>query len=353
VPLGQLVGTLAGWAVAWIVLVAREGAAFPVADVGWGSGPVAIAALTAVVGVVAVGGPHLLARRAVGVAVAVVMVLVVVRPWPAVLRPPGAWPPDDWLVVGCDVGQGDAFVLRSGPASAVVVDTGPEPRAVDACLDRLGVTQVPLVVLSHFHADHVDGLAGVLEGRAIGEVLVSPTADGSVPTTVREAAAGVSVVGAAYGETRQVGDVRLQVVWPTGPAPPPIGEAEGGAGGEESAANDTSVVLLAEVGGLRVLLTGDIEPPAQASLARDLVGLEIDVLKVPHHGSRYQDADWLSSLGADVALISAGEDNDYGHPAASTVDLLGRAGAEVVSTHRDGGLAVVAGDDGPVVETAE
>ena len=69
-------------------------------------------------------------------------------------------------MVACDVGQGDGLVLNTGaPHSAVVVDAGPDPRPMDRCLDGLGVHGVPLVVLTHFHADHVDGLPGVLDGR--------------------------------------------------------------------------------------------------------------------------------------------------------------------------------------------
>ena len=69
-------------------------------------------------------------------------------------------------MVACDVGQGDGLVLNAGPARAVVVDAGPDPAAMDGCLRRLGVERVPLVVLTHFHADHVDGLDGVLRGRS-------------------------------------------------------------------------------------------------------------------------------------------------------------------------------------------
>ena len=81
------------------------------------------------------------------------------------------------MFAACDVGQGDALVLRAGPGSAVVVDAGPDPRAVDGCLRRLGVERVPLLVLTHFHADHVDGLAGVLRRRDVGEVEVTRLAD--------------------------------------------------------------------------------------------------------------------------------------------------------------------------------
>jgi competence protein ComEC len=139
--------------------------------------------------------------------------------------------------------------------------------------------------------------------------------------------------------------VTLQTVWPR----PGAGPTDPG----ESAPNNASVVLVAEVAGLRVLLTGDVEPSAQAALARDLSGLRVDVLKVPHHGSRHQDLDWLTSLGARLALVSVGEDNDYGHPAPDLLAALSATGAsvwrtdvsgDVVVVVRDGELGVVARD---------
>ncbi|HZP51117.1 MBL fold metallo-hydrolase, partial [Actinocrinis sp.] len=65
-----------------------------------------------------------------------------------------AWPPRDWSMAVCDVGQGDALLLHTGPASAIAVDTGPEPAREDACLRRFGITNLPLVILTHFHEDH-------------------------------------------------------------------------------------------------------------------------------------------------------------------------------------------------------
>ena len=104
------------------------------------------------------------------------------------------------------------------------------------------------------------------------------------------------------------------------------------------------MVLVAEVAGVRILLTGDVEPSAQAALARDLAGLQVDVLKVPHHGSRHQDLDWLTSLGAPVALVSVGEDNDYGHPAPELLAALSAAGARVWRTDSSGDVVVVVTD---------
>jgi competence protein ComEC len=113
--------------------------------------------------------------------------------------------------------------------------------------------------------------------------------------------------------------------------------------------NNASVVLLVQVRGVRVLLTGDVEPEAQAALARAWPGLTVDVLKIPHHGSRFQDLGFLSGLHARVAVASVGADNDYGHPSAEVLDPLADAGARVLRTDRDGTVVVVAGDPPRVV----
>jgi competence protein ComEC len=68
------------------------------------------------------------------------------------------------------------------------------------------------------------------------------------------------------------------------------------------------------------------------------------VLKVPHHGSRYQDPDLLGSLGARLAVVSVGRDNDYGHPSAPTLSLLRRSGMRVERTDEDGDVAVTVRD---------
>ena len=333
--LGRLAGTGAAWCVAWIILVARWGAGLPAAAIGWASGAGSIALLSVLSVAIALAAPWVLRRRWAGIGCcALLVVAVLVRP------PTPGWPPRGWLMVACDVGQGDALVLHAGPGRAVVVDAGPDPGALGLCLDRLDVEAVPLVVLTHFHADHVDGLTGVLTGHPVGKLettrLLEP------PAGVQEVAGAVEQHGvpsepAPYALTRTVGDVTLQVLWPLADAPT-SGASDG------STVNDASVVLLAEIRGVRLLLTGDIEPSAQAAIARTLPGLQVDVLKVPHHGSRYQDLGFLTSLGASIDLISVGADNDYGHPAASTIDALAATGALVRRTDESGDLAVVLRD---------
>jgi competence protein ComEC len=105
-------------------------------------------------------------------------------------------------------------------------------------------------------------------------------------------------------------------------------------------------VLRANVGGVSVLLTGDIEHEAQRSLlGRPEIAakLPVDVLKVPHHGSAKQEPAFLLGTGARFALICVGMGNDYGHPAASTLDLLAAAGMAVARTDLDGAAAVTGG----------
>jgi competence protein ComEC len=342
-PAGHLLGWCAAPCAAWIIAVAHWCAHLRTAAVGWGTGAVALVVLTLVCAAVAALLPRVLRRPSLGLGCTALLVVGVLVPMPT----PG-WPPDDWVFVACDVGQGDGLVLNAGPHTAVVVDAGPVPALMDRCLDRLGVDQVPLLVLTHFHADHVDGLPGVLAGRAVGEIDVTSRADplANVEDVLAESAGRAAVRVPAYGETRQVGQLTVQVL---GPVPGTVSHDSGE--GDGSGPNNASVVLLVTVQGVRLLLAGDVEPDAQRALARAWPGLQVDVLKVPHHGSRYQDLAWLLGLGARVAIVSVGADNDYGHPSAETLAPLEAAGLTVLRTDLDGDIAVIARDGGLRVDT--
>jgi competence protein ComEC len=275
-----------------------------------------------------------------------VTVIVVV-----LLRPPGlaGWPPHGWVMVVCDVGQGDGLVLNAGGGTGVVVDTGPDPALMDSCLDGLGIKTVALVVLTHFHADHVDGLPGVLEGRSVSEVEVGPLPDPAVQVADVlgwTSDAGVPVTMAAYGETRRIGDLQWTVIAPVPGFDPTTESVPDG-----SPPNNASLVLLVQAKGLRMLLTGDVEPPAQRALLASGVDVHVDVLKVPHHGSSHQDPDFITATGADLAVLSVGIDNDYGHPAAETLALLDGLDAVICRTDQDGSVAVVETPAGLAVRT--
>ncbi|MEW2116070.1 ComEC/Rec2 family competence protein [Streptomyces sp. NPDC005474] len=325
----------ASWPAGWIVDIARTGAALPGGGIDWpGSWTGALLLGLCMVLVVFVGA-RLLKHPWWCAACGVLLLLVVVRPAP-LTRVITGWPPPGWRYAMCDVGQGDATVLAAGEGTGVVVDAGPDPVLVDHCLRDLGITKVPLVILTHFHADHVAGLPGVLRGRSVGAIETTgfEEPEDQAEFVLREAAARrIPVTRAVAGERRRTGDLDWEVLWPQ-PAPAP--EPEG--------ANDASVTLLVRSAGLRLLLLGDLEPPAQRALLSSPAAESVravDVLKVAHHGSAYQDPDLIRAAAPRLALISCGADNTYGHPAPSTVAALRDGGAVVLRTDEDGALAVV------------
>jgi len=339
---GRLLGTVASWFAAWLLSVASHGAAMPGAAITWGADVVSLTVLTVLCVLLAVLLPAVLRRRGWALAAGAVLTAFLLGFPGSIWSLPGSWPPPDWVMVACDVGQGDGLALSVAPHTAIVVDTGPDPVLEERCLDRLGVRQIPLLVLTHFHADHVDGLSGALHGRRVAEIETTGVLDPPEGVrSVREAAAGAAVPIrlAPYGSTRSYAGLTLQVLYPN------LDHTVPGAG-DGSSANNASVVLLVRSHGLRLLLCGDVEPPGQEQIAATWPGLRVDVLKVPHHGSRYQDPAWIDSLGARVAVVSVGKNNDYGHPAASTIDLLQRAGMPIARTDQDGGVAVVADGQG-------
>ncbi|MGW7430333.1 ComEC/Rec2 family competence protein [Streptomyces sp. NPDC054861] len=332
----ELVARVAAWPAEWVATVARAGAALPGAEMEWPGGWWGGLFLAAVGALVVLGARKLPYRRGIGAGCAVLLLLAVVRPAPLTRLVTG-WPPPDWAFAMCQVGQGDATVLAAGGDTAVVVDAGPDPALVDRCLRDLGVRRVPLIVLTHFHADHVAGLAGVLRGRSVGAIQTTgldepPGQAAAVRRTA--AAAGIPLVRATPGERRRLGPLEWQVLWPR--------SVPGAVGAEESGPNDASVTLLVRTaGGLTLLLLGDLEPPAQRGLVRARPDLpRVDVLKVAHHGSAHQDPGLIRAVRPRLALVSTGSGNPYGHPSPRTVDALRAGGARVLRTDRDGAIAV-------------
>lgn len=254
------------------------------------------------------------------------------------------WVPSNWQIVSCDVGQGDATVIQVSKHQAIVVDVGGDPDLINKCLTQLQIKKIPLLLLTHFHADHVVGLPGALAGREVGEIRISPLADPPLTTkfvykVLVEYKKSATVL--AFPDYLKIGEVELFCIWPK--AKP-----------DESSntPNNASVSVVIKSGQVSLLLPGDIEEPAQEAILKLVGDLHSNIVKVPHHGSRNQSTNFARRVNADIAIVSVGKNNEYGHPAPETVFLYESTGARVIRTDQHGSV-VISSDGNRLKLTAE
>lgn len=224
----------------------------------------------------------------------------------------------------CDVGQGDSTVLRVSQDSAIVFDVGPDPALERRCLKDLGVRTIAALFITHFHADHVEGIDGL---TAVPEAVFTTSLHEPAVEYLRvqQALTPRRMQDVQQGDVISVGDARVQVLWPD-------------VRNSSNDPNHSSLVLDVQTQALHVLITGDADPAAQASIA--LPVRTYAILKMPHHGSKYQDPTFVSRANPAMVLISVGEGNDYGHPSADAVAAVRATGAQVLRTDLDGAIAV-------------
>lgn len=335
-PVAAVLGWLVWLPSWWIAFVATSVAGLPGVRVPWVAG---IPGVILLVGLTAVALVAVLARKRTRLrrlsAAAVVIALVGGYGGVLVGSLGGVRNalPTNWTVAACDVGQGDAIVVRDHTSFALV-DLGPEPEPLERCLNGLGVTRLDLVVLTHFDLDHVGGVEAVAE-RA-DTVLVGPHdrpgAD-RVVASFREGGAKIVVV--SRGDSGVLGSTPWRVWWP-----PPQTALRG---------NEASVVV-SFGGAVSAVLLGDLPESSQAGLlALESSGVGIPeaepyaIVKFAHHGSADQSKLLYARVGASLALISVGAGNRYGHPRQSALDILASLGCAVARTDRSG-LIVVAPD---------
>ncbi|HMM32182.1 MAG TPA: ComEC/Rec2 family competence protein [Clostridia bacterium] len=250
-----------------------------------------------------------------------------------------------------DVGQGDSIFLRSPTGKTMLVDAGEagEFETIDAFLKTLGVTKLDVVVATHPHSDHIGAMYKVIRAYEIGTFYMPDIAH-TTSTFEKMLDAleekDVSVKRAeASGETYLPwsNDVTVRILSPIE-----------GNDADADDLNDWSVVLHISFGNSSILLTGDAEKAAEARILETYPEevLRATVLKAGHHGSSTSSSDaFLDAVNPEIAVISCGEGNDYGHPHAETLERYASRGMEVYRTDLGGTLHLIFTAQGVSVET--
>jgi competence protein ComEC len=327
-PVGHFIAQLAWLPSAWIAGVAHFFAVLPAGSIPWLPGAVGVfslAALTVLVLVMVIGVGRRRRVAAIGLVLALVCTVGVFS-GNAVRTQLSR--PSDWQIAACDIGQGDAVLVRS-LGQVALIDTGPDPALLSKCLSELGIQRIDLLILSHYDLDHVGGTSAVL-GRVTHAMVGPPDTAQGKKIGADLAKSGATVEQVSRGLHGQLGELNWQVLWPRNPL---AGTAPG---------NDASLTVHftpnagCASGCLSSLFLGDLGNEPQLLMAASNHIVHVDVVKVAHHGSADQHEELYQQLSATVGLISVGLGNDYGHPTDKLLGMLKRAGTLATRTDREG-----------------
>jgi len=255
----------------------------------------------------------------------------------------------EYTLVNCDVGQGDALVIRS-KGEVAVIDVGRENPAIDSCLSGLGISRIDLLVLTHFDMDHIGGVVGAVTGRSVSQALVTSSKDERPGADFAKGyleGLGIPMVQAEVGMTGKLGNFSWQVLSPHLGAP------------EAKDTNDGSISMVWQDESIALITLADLGESGQlrvgaehSALLSSGFGDRQVVVKVAHHGSGDQASELYEAIEPDVALISVGLGNSYGHPTRRVLEMLEVTGAQVFRTDQSGAIGVTEGENGLAISVS-
>jgi beta-lactamase superfamily II metal-dependent hydrolase len=236
-----------------------------------------------------------------------------------------------------DVGQGQSILIKDAE-NAVLIDAGEAEygETVSDFVKSAGVDTLDLIIASHPHSDHIGGLPAVMENVAVREVRLPIIPDDKTPTTrIYEnfldavSDGDIPLTETSAGDEINIGAMRLKVLSPEKNA-------------EYNDLNDYSAVIMLSYGDTCFLFTGDAEKPAESILTESGYNLSADVLAVGHHGSSNSSTEnFLAEVKPQIAVISCGKDNDYGHPTAEALARLGVYTDKIYRTDIDQTVVII------------
>lgn len=230
-----------------------------------------------------------------------------------------------------DVGQADSILIYSNGCSALI-DVGTEDSAADILedLDSARIKRIDALIVTHLHTDHAGGLPELARLRKIDNLIIPELNDdaeaASLVKTAKQTvtANGGNAYTAVQGMNFKIGEFTVTV----------LAYYE-----DTEDENNKSVIVMAELDGIKFLFTGDAEATAEQALIDEGLNIDCDVLKVGHHGSSSSSTkEFLNKTTPEYAAISVGKNNIYSHPSESVVSALENCGAQVLRTDTDGDI---------------
>jgi len=250
---------------------------------------------------------------------------------------------DDYVTV-LDVGQGDCSIISSNGKNFLVdTGTGSNTESIVTSLKDMGIKNLDVLSISHFHEDHTGGLSKILDAFSVSNiVLPKETVSTNLSSYVLKArdnlvSGGTKSYSAKQGMTIDVGDFEVTVLY---------------VNNSLSGENNHSVYMMAQKDGIKFLFTGDGEQAEEKLLLNEGLNLDCDVLKVPHHGGRGSSSkEFLEACTPKYSAISVGTGNMYSHPHSETISRLKEVNSTVYRTDEDGDICFYVTDGNLSVET--
>ena len=278
-----------------------------------------------------------------------ILALITATIWLAVL----AYPQSKLRLIACDVGQGDAFLAVYGQTQ-ILIDGGPNQKVLD-CLSRympFWDRTIEGVVLTHPQKDHMAGLIDVFQRYNVKVFLASPIASSSQEFEVLKKLVGgsdIKIVNPTSGMIIRFDLIQLDVLHPSEEfilsAAEGFGQEIGknilGAYTTKRDLNDFSIVAILRYKNFDALFTGDIGPVISNQLSVNPLIRQVEYIKIPHHGSKNGiSQDLLEAVNPKIGVISAGKDNQYGHPQEEVLVMLKAKDVTILRTDEMGDVEV-------------
>jgi competence protein ComEC len=236
-----------------------------------------------------------------------------------------------------NIGQGDSTLIKTPNNHQILVDGGPKNyilQELDVVMPFFDKT-IDLVVVTHPHADHIDGLIEVLKRYEVNAVLItgvdykSPSYDEFLKIVTEK---NIQIYIAEKNEDFSFGNVTFDVIYPNKPL----------LGKRFQDLNNSSIVIKILYGGKKILMTGDMAFEEENLLIKTGLNLRADILKVGHHGSKTSSSrDFLNLVKPEIAIIQSGNGNSFGHPSKEALNRLKAAGVQQIYRNDMDGLVEI------------